>query len=111
MQVDRCNVPWSLPIFLGLVGSNVAEFDQELGESQLLLWRLLGVESGRRRPTNIVPERFLGIECGLGLEPVSLVLLGLAEAALEEVRAAHAVVHVVHVSWQLIHRALVLPRN
>ena len=111
MQIDWCDVPRTLPLILRLVLRDVAELDKQLREGHFLLRRLLRVEDRWRGAAQVLPERLLAGVDGFGLEPVSLLILGHAQAPLHQIRVAQPIVQAVHMGRELILRTPVVLRD
>ena len=92
-------MPGALAIFLAFVLVDIPKFDQELSESHLLLWRLLGIKLGRSLPVWIPSETRLGVQSCDWLEPVSFLMLGLSQSLLKPLTRYHSVVDCMHVRW------------
>ena len=108
--VDGSDVPGALPLLFGLIGGDVAEFDQQLREGHLLLRGLLRVELQRwRTVVRIVAEAHPVGQVRFGIHEVGVLVLRLSEGSFQRIRAGHSVVDVVHVGWQFVHCPLVVP--
>ena len=95
-------MPGALAILLALVLVDIPEFDQELSESHLLLWRLLRIKLGRSLTVWISSETWLGVQSCGRLEPVGSLMLGLSQSLFKLLIAYHSVVDCVHVHWQFV---------
>ena len=95
-------MPGALAILLALVLVDIPEFDQELSESHLLLWRLLRIKLGRSLTVWISSEGRFGVQSCCRFEPIGSLMLGLSQSLFKLYTAYHSVVDCVHVHWQFV---------
>ena len=93
-------MPGALAILLALILVDIPEFDQQLSESLLFLWRLLRIKLGRSLSVWIFSETRLGVQSCDGLEPVGSLMLSLSQCLFKFVTTYHSVCDCVHVRWQ-----------
>ena len=101
-------MPGALAILLALVLVDIPEFDQELSESLLFLWRLLRIKLGRGLSVWIFSETRLSVQSCDRLEPVGSLMLSLSQCLFKFLTTYHSAVDCVHVRRQFVDSPFVI---